>query len=120
MSALPTLGGNNGLASAINDHGQIAGFAENGIVDSTCPANIPNNRIVLPVLWEKGKAQPLPTVGSDPDGEAWGINNKGQAVGFSGSCASSNAVLWDSPSSGDCFTRSEIMLAEGPKTVLVG
>ena len=37
MSALPTLGGNNGQASAINNRGQIVGFAENGTVDSTCP-----------------------------------------------------------------------------------
>jgi probable HAF family extracellular repeat protein len=95
MSALPTLGGNNGQASAINNHGQIAGFAENGIVDSTCPPGDPNNRITLPVLWEKGKAQPLPTVGSDPDGVAFGINNQGQAVGYSGTCTLPNAVWWD-------------------------
>ena len=37
MSALPTLGGNNGQASAINNRGQIVGFAENGTVDSSCP-----------------------------------------------------------------------------------
>ena len=96
MSALPTLGGNNGQASAINNHGQIAGFAENGIVDSGCPPNTTNNRIVLPVLWEKGKAQPLPTVGSDPDAVAFGINNQGQAVGYSGTCTAVNhAVLWE-------------------------
>jgi len=95
MTALPTLGGNNGQASGINRHGQIAGFAENGIEDSTCPPNATNNRITLPVLWEKGKAQPLPTVGSDPDGQAWGINNLGQAVGYSGTCTFPNAVLWE-------------------------
>jgi probable HAF family extracellular repeat protein len=96
MSALPTLGGNNGQASAINNHGQIAGFAENGIVDSGCPPNTTNNRIVLPVLWEKSKAQPLPTVGSDPDAVAFGINNQGQAVGYSGTCTAVNhAVLWE-------------------------
>ena len=50
MSALPTLGGNNGQASAINNRGQIVGFAENGAVDSSCPANKPNNRTQLPVL----------------------------------------------------------------------
>ena len=55
MSALPTLGGNNGQASAINNRGQIVGFAENGAVDSTCPANTTNNRIQLPVLWETAK-----------------------------------------------------------------
>ncbi len=95
MSALPTLGGNNGQASAINNHGQIAGFAENGIVDSTCPPGTTNNRIQLPVLWENGKAQALPTVGSDPDGIAFGINNQGQAVGYSGTCTVPNVVLWE-------------------------
>jgi probable HAF family extracellular repeat protein len=94
MSALPTLGGNNGQASGINSRGQIAGFAENGIVDSTCPPNTTNNRIILPVLWEKGKAQPLPTVGSDPDAVAYGINNQGQAVGYSGTCTAVNHAVW--------------------------
>jgi hypothetical protein len=70
MSALPTVGGNNGQASAINNSGQVAGYAENGIVDSTCPPGITNNRIDRPVLWDKGKAQALPTIGSDPDGVA--------------------------------------------------
>jgi probable HAF family extracellular repeat protein len=92
MSALPTLGGNNAQASAINDRGQIAGFAENTTVDSGCPPN----RIQLPVLWEKGKAQPLPTVGSDPDGVAFWINDQGQAVGYSGTCtAALHAVSWE-------------------------
>jgi len=94
MRALPTLGGNNGQASAINNRGQIAGFAENGIVDSTCPPGTTNNRIILPVLWEKGEAHPLPTVGSDPDGVAFGINNQGQATGYSGTCTLPNALLW--------------------------
>src|SRR5580704_10059539 len=96
MSALPTLGGNNGQASAINNHGQIAGYAENGIVDGTCPTTFRNNRIDLPVLWENGNAQPLPTVGRDPDGVAFGINNQGQATGYSGTCTLANhAVLWE-------------------------
>jgi probable HAF family extracellular repeat protein len=98
MSALPTLGGNNGQASAINNRGQIVGFAENGTVDSSCPPNTTNNRIALPVLWEKGKAQALPTVGSDPDGFAFWINDHGQAVGDSGNCTQTilHAVLWES------------------------
>jgi probable HAF family extracellular repeat protein len=100
MSALPTVGGNNGQASAINNSGQVAGYAENGIVDSTCPAGTTNNRIDLPVLWNKdtGKynAQALPTIGSDPDGVAFGINNQGQAAGYSGTCTTANyAVVWE-------------------------
>src|ERR1700733_11637 len=100
MHALPTLGGNNGQASAINNSGQVVGYAENGIVDSTCPPDVMNNRVDQPVLWEKDegkeKAQPLFTIGNDPDGVAFGINNHGQAVGFSGTCTAVNfAVLWE-------------------------
>ena len=96
MHALPTLGGNNGQASAINNSRQVVGYAENGIVDSTCPAGVTNNRVDLPVLWDKGKAQPLSTIGNDPDGVAFGINNHGQAVGYSGTCTAANyAVLWE-------------------------
>ena len=96
MHALPTVGGNNGQASAVNNFGQVAGYAENGIVDSTCPAGVTNNRVDLPVMWTKGNAQALPTIGTDPDGVAFGINNQGQAVGYSGTCTSANfAVLWE-------------------------
>ncbi len=92
MSALPTLGGNNGSASDINNRGQIAGFAETAVPDSGCPPS----PTVSPVLWEEGKAQPLPTVGSDPDGVAFGINHQGQAVGYSGTCTTAmHPVLWE-------------------------
>ena len=100
MSALLTLGGNNGQASAINNGGQIVGFAENGIADSTCPPPpFPRNQIQLPVLWKNGKAHPqaLPTVDGDPDGDAFWINNKGQAVGDSGNCTGTilHAISWE-------------------------
>ena len=103
MHALPTLGGNNGQASAINNSGQVVGYAENGMVDSTCGPAIMNNRVDQPVLWEKvegkEKAQPLFTIGNDPDGVAFGINNQGQAVGYSGTCIAVNfAVLWENGS----------------------
>src|SRR6201981_2744396 len=95
MRALPTLGGNNGQASAINNRGQNVGFAENGVVDSTCSPGTTNNRIQLPVLWEKGKAHVLPTVDGDPDGDALWINDKGQAVGETGNCSGViHAVVW--------------------------
>src|SRR5580698_1942006 len=96
MSALPTLGGNNGQASAINNYGQIVGFAENGTVDSSCPAGTTNNRIQLPALWKNGKAQALPT-GSDPDGDAFWINDRGQVVGDTGTCggATIHAASWE-------------------------
>ncbi|MGB9245279.1 MAG: hypothetical protein WCC03_18165 [Candidatus Acidiferrales bacterium] len=95
MSGLPTLGGHNGQASAINNRGEVVGYAESGPLDPTCPAGTTNNRITLPTLWEKGSAEALPLVGSDVDGVAWGINDQGQAVGYSGSCtAAIHAMMW--------------------------
>jgi probable HAF family extracellular repeat protein len=92
MSGLPTVGGNNGQASAINNRGEVTGTAETTVLDSGCPPN----KISLPVLWEKGQAKPLPLVGTDPDGVAFGINDQGQAVGYSGTCISAHhAVLWE-------------------------
>src|SRR5215813_3431864 len=94
MSALPTVGGNNGQASAINNRGEAVGYAETADNDSSCPASAPALTI-LPVLWKKGQAQPLPTVDTDPNKTAFRINNKGQAVGYSGNCiAAKHAVMW--------------------------
>jgi uncharacterized membrane protein len=100
MTALPTVGGVNGQASAINNKGQVAGYAENGTADSTCYPGTENFMIDLPVVWEKVhgqiQAQALPTIGTDKDGVAYGINNKGQAVGYSGTCVAVNSgVLWE-------------------------
>jgi probable HAF family extracellular repeat protein len=95
MSALPTLGGYNGQASAINNRGEVVGFAENGPVDPTCPAGTTNNHIALPALWVRGNAEALPLVTGDIDGFAFGINDQGQSVGYSGNCTvATHAVLW--------------------------
>jgi len=91
MSALPTVGGNNGQASAINNRGEVTGYAETSVIDSGCPPF----KITSAVMWEKGKAVALPTVDGDLDGVAFGINDQGQAVGYSGSCvAATHAVVW--------------------------
>ena len=91
MKALPTVGGNNGQASAINNRVQVAGYAETAVVDSGCPPY----KITSAVVWENGKALALPNAGGDPDGVAFGINDQGQAVGYSGSCvAATHAVVW--------------------------
>jgi probable HAF family extracellular repeat protein len=86
MRALPTLGGNNGQASSINNLGKIVGFAENGALDTTCPAGTTNDQVALPAMWEKGTAKALPLVSGDADGFAFWINDQGQAVGYSGNC----------------------------------
>lgn len=94
MGALPTLGGNNAQASAMNDRGQITGFAETTTPDSGCSPSAPAH-VEKPVIWENGEAHALPTVGKDPDGEADMINDQGQAVGYSGTCTVPlHAVFW--------------------------
>jgi len=96
MTALPTLGGNNGSASAINNRGQVGGLAENATLDSTCSSPENENEAVI---WDKGVPKPLPTVAGDPDGYVNAINDNGDAVGGSGNCFSGptfslHAVLW--------------------------
>jgi probable HAF family extracellular repeat protein len=96
MSPLPTLGGNNGQANEINNRGQVVGFAENTTLDSTCPA--PELQ-AKPIIWQHGEIQQLPTFPGDPDGGANAINDRGQAVGFSGTCYGGStpglhALLW--------------------------
>jgi probable HAF family extracellular repeat protein len=119
MVALPRLlnragkEGSNGIANQNNNFGMIAGTAENGEVDSTCPGApvSPQTIQFKPVIWIKPfplsqvQLQELPTVDGDPDGVANAINDLGQAVGTSGPCGPFNtltgsnliaihAVLW--------------------------
>jgi probable HAF family extracellular repeat protein len=90
MIQLPTLGGNNGEATAINNRGEVAGFAENSTPDPGCPA--PQVLQFEPVIWENGRVNQLHTLGGDPDGVAFMINDNGQAVGASGNCATFNPI----------------------------
>jgi probable HAF family extracellular repeat protein len=100
-SPLSTLGGANAVANLINNRGEIVGFAENGKVESNCPVGQ-----FKPVVWRGRAIQELPTLKGDPDGGAYSINDSGQIVGTSGSCApfnpnaqnymlESHAVLWE-------------------------
>ncbi len=106
MFPLPTLGGKNGEAGQINNHGEVAGNTENTTLDVTCPTGGVQKLEEKPVTWRNGKVIELPTVTGDPDGWAFGINEKGQVVGASGVCSplnpqtgvyilSRHALLWD-------------------------
>jgi probable HAF family extracellular repeat protein len=97
IMALPTLGGNNGQAAAINNRGQIVGISETTVPDSGCPPSKQPGTTILPVMWEKGEVRALPTLPGEPDGFAQGLNNQGQAVGATGTCTSFaiHAVLWE-------------------------
>ena len=104
MAVLPTLGGNNGAASDINDRGQIVGIAENTTRDLTCvdvgpPFNQVDQIEEKPVLWQGGIIKELPTYSGDPDGGANALNESGWLVGNSGKCSkgpdySLHALLW--------------------------
>jgi len=107
MSALPAwkdangAAGRNAIAKGINRLGQVAGVAENTTADTTCPPYNSDPTLLQfqkyqfkPVIWTNGQVQQLPTSGgaffengfSDPDGVAFEINDKGQAVGATGTC----------------------------------
>ena len=103
MVRLRTLGGVNGVANQINSYGVVAGYAENTTPDTNCPA--PQKYQFKPVVWYGDWILPLRTVGTDPDGVAFSVNDWGQVVGTTGTCAAFNpgflfnlqpvhAVLW--------------------------
>jgi probable HAF family extracellular repeat protein len=102
MTALPTLGGNNGFAAGDNNLGQIVGWAETTNHDPTCIA--PQVLQFEAVIYgpKQNQIQPLPPLPGDPDGAATAINDQGQVVGISGICANAvgglsaaHAVLWE-------------------------
>ncbi len=90
MVPLKTLGGVNGVANQINGWGAIVGYAENRKKDPGCPS--PQIYQFKPVIWFEDWTLPLPT-GSDAEGVASSINDWGQVVGASGSCAAFNAIF---------------------------
>jgi probable HAF family extracellular repeat protein len=92
MTALPLLGGNNGIAAEINNRGQIVGTSETPNPDPTCSLFFLQ---IQAVVWQGGHVKELPPFPGDPDGTANAINDKGQAVGGTG-CATGtlHAVLW--------------------------
>ena len=116
MTALPLLGGNNGSVGNINSVGQIPGAAETSTKDSSCPTK-PGPQGVGPlvfdykaVIWgpKPKQIKKLGTLGKDTVSIAMWINDEGQAVGVSGTCANTNlppfaagahAVLWQKDSS---------------------
>jgi probable HAF family extracellular repeat protein len=71
-------GGTNGQTSAISANGLIAGWSENGLLDST---GLPVGR---PVLWTKdGRIIDLGTVPGGTEGLSTFVNSRGEVVGFS-------------------------------------
>jgi probable HAF family extracellular repeat protein len=104
MTPLPTLGGFNSYATAINNRGQAVGWAENTVHDPTCVAP----RQVLQfhaVIWgpKDGQIQDLPPLPlpNHTSSAATAINDQGTVVGISGICdravgrfSAARAVVW--------------------------
>jgi probable HAF family extracellular repeat protein len=100
MTPLPTLGGTNGYAAGANQLGEVVGWAENSVRDSTC--NPPQVLQFEAVRWSlDGKIHVLAPLPGDLDGAAVAINIEGDAVGISGTCdnavgayTAAHAVIW--------------------------
>lgn len=107
MSPLsPLSGGIDSYAAGINNRGQVAGWAENGVHDPTC--NSPQVLQFEGVVWgpEAGQITQLSPLAPDPDSAATAINDRGQIVGISGLCSNAvggtsaeHAVLWENENS---------------------
>lgn len=112
MSQLPLLGGNNGTVSIINNRGEVAGAAETGVSDPSCPATTavngtgPQVLAYKPVVWgpKPNTVRALELLPGDTVGMALWINDHGETVGFSSTCATgllppfaagAHAVMWD-------------------------
>jgi probable HAF family extracellular repeat protein len=105
MSPLPLLGGNNGLTTGnINNNGQVPGTAENSTRDAACPT--PQVLDFEPVIWgpPRGEIHALSLLHGDTVGFASWINDNGEAVGTTGTCANSvvfplvggpHGLLWE-------------------------
>src|SRR5258708_12520232 len=87
MTALPPFpGGFNSYATAVNNRGEIVGWAENGVQDPTCNTALQTLQFRA-VIWEKdGTMKELPPLQGDSTSAATAINDLGQVVGISGAC----------------------------------
>ena len=142
LRQLPLLGGNNGGVGFMNNRGEVPGGAETAAREPNCPPGVsvsgtgPQSLNFQAVVWGPGVGQirtltPLP---GDTMGMAIAINDHGQAVGATGTCANlvlpplafgPHAVLWDTDNNphdlGNLGTTAlNIALAINNKTEVVG
>jgi len=92
LTPLLTLpGGNNAEAFFVNKQGEAVGVSETGAADTTCATPFQVRRFEA-VKWSSaGVPSPLRPLDGDTVSFAYGNNDTGQVVGFSGVC--SNVVL---------------------------
>jgi probable HAF family extracellular repeat protein len=101
MTALPTLGGNNGEAAGDNNLGQVVGWTETATKDPSCVP--PQVLDINAAVWgpKRGEVHALLPYGNDALSAAVGINDNGDVVGGSGTCGiiesgalAVHAVVW--------------------------
>jgi probable HAF family extracellular repeat protein len=142
LRQLPLLGGSNGSVGFMNNRAEVVGGAETAAREPNCPPGVsvsgtgPQALNFQAVVWGPGAGQirtlaPLP---GDTMGMAIAINDHGQAVGATGTCANlvlpplafgPHAVLWDADGKprdlGNLGTTAlNIALAVNNKTQVVG
>jgi probable HAF family extracellular repeat protein len=94
MSPLPTLGGDNGFATGVNNLDEIVGWAEDTTHDPTCDEFTHTGQVLQfeAVMWVRDRSDSdyraieLPPYPGDLDGAATAINQWGEVVGISGIC----------------------------------
>ena len=106
LTELPTLGGDNGFATGINNPGQVIGWGETTYEDPTC--NSPQVLQFLPFVYDIHTQQisALQVYPGDSDGTANAQNDSGQISGISGICSNAvggasaiHAVFWENANS---------------------
>jgi len=108
LTPLPLLGGNNGAVGGINSRGEISGWAETATIDPDCAP--PQKLDFEGVVWgpNPGDLRRLRPLSGDTVSISLWINDIGQAVGTSGTCANTgllplghgaHPVLWDTDGS---------------------
>ena len=111
LTPLPLLGGNNGTIDNINARGEVLGIAETATRDPACTTGVtvagtgPQVLDFEAVVWgpKQGEFRMLRPLPGDTVGVALWINDAGEAVGATGTCANTvlpplaygpHAVLW--------------------------
>jgi probable HAF family extracellular repeat protein len=98
---LPTLGGANGFANSVNNHGEVVGWAETSTQDPNCVS--PQVLDYEAVVWGQGAAdiRALPPLPGDKVSFAF-ANNDRLVAGYSGPCvppslliAGGRGVIWE-------------------------
>jgi probable HAF family extracellular repeat protein len=94
ITNLGTLGGNESLATDVNNRGQVVGFSANAVPDPVSMFGFATQ--TRPFVWENGVMRDLDTLGS-PDGAALLMNERGQIIGqyYVGSTLTIDPILWD-------------------------